>query len=61
MQFNFDIKLIDIILFIACCCAVYSWFEGNRLHDKDFSSIDAIYHMVEACFVMLAIIALKLF
>lgn len=59
MEFKFDIKFIDIVIFIACCCAVYSWYTGNKLHDKDFSSIDAIYHMVEACFMLLVIMVLK--
>ena len=59
MEFKFNIKLTDIILVVAYCCTAYSWFEGNRLHDKDFSSIDAIYHMSEACFMMLVVIALR--
>ena len=59
MEFNFEIKLTDIITFIACCSAAYSWYEGNRLHDNDFSSIDAVYHIAEACFMILVVIALR--
>ena len=53
MEFKFNIRFVDVFLFIVFCGAAYSWYEGNKLHDKDFSSVDAIYHIAEACFLML--------